>query len=319
MLFNDLKRLLLTIRNRASGGVTLVMRLLAFRRSRNGSGLFSRWNDRMAFCGQLAMKPSVSMFLLLAVCLGECALNAEQRRVIVSVLSPMAYGPNCWSNVELQNLGTRDVAVNVEGHKGSGALVALVGSPSVLLTVALAQKVTLRLQVPGEESPEGWVRVSETIPAAAQGAAIAVSGQTECLADDKLTTVPQTVAFPTRNPWFTADVKDLRERSVMILNVSDEAATAKACYSSGTTVSLSRGSGTGGDPILVCIETLLLQIPPFGTTTVPVARGGNSQFSIKTRGESLVLRVLLPQSGGMKTYTVDSTVKFGQPLDGRPR
>ena len=262
---------------------------------------------------------STSLNLLLAACLGGFALNAEQGRVIVSVLAPMAYGPDCWSNVELQDLGTRDVAVNVEGHKGSGALVPLVGSPSVSMTVAPAQKVTLRLEVPGEESPEGWVRVSEVIPAATPDPAIAVSGQTECLAHDRLTTVPQTVAFPTQNPWLTAGVKDLHGRVVMILNASSEAATAKACYSSGNTVSLPRENGTGGNPIPVCSETLVLQIPPFGTTTVPVARDGSSQFSVETTGESLVLRVLLPQSGGMKMYTVDSTVKFGQPLDGKSR
>jgi hypothetical protein len=263
------------------------------------------------------MTSAVSTFLLLAICLGEFAIHAEQRGLLVSVLSPMAYGADCWSNVELQNLGTKDVAVNVEGHKGSGALVALVGSPSVSLSVPPAETVILRLQVPGEESLEGWVRVSETIPAAAKGPAIAVSGQTECLADGKLTTVSQTVAFPTRNPWFTADLKDLRGRMVMILNASNEAAAARACYSNGITMSLPRQNGTAGDPIPVCTQTLQLQIPPFGSTIVPVAREGNSQFSIETRGESIVLRVLLPQSAGRKTYTVDSTVKFGQPLGGR--
>jgi hypothetical protein len=259
------------------------------------------------------------MFLLPAICLGGFALNAEPGRVVVSVLAPMAYGPNCWSNVELQNLGTRDVAVNVEGHKGSGALVALVGSPSVLVTLAPARRLTLRLQVPGEESPEGWVRVSETIPAGELGPAIAVSGQTECSANDKLTTVSQTVAFPTRNPWLTAGLKDLRGRVVMILNVSSEAATAKACYSNGTTVGVPKENGTGGGEILVCTETLQMQIPPFGTSTVPVEREGNSQFSMEARGEALVLRVLVPQSGEMKTYRVDSTVKFGEPLGGRSR
>ena len=258
----------------------------------------------------------LSGFLLLVVLLGGFALHAEQGRVIVSVLSPMAYGPTCWSNVELQNLGMTEVAVNVEGHKGSGALVALVGASSVSLKVAPAQKSTLRLQVSGEESLEGWVRVTETIPVAAQGPAIAVSGETECLANDKLTTVPQTVAFPTRNPWLTADVKDIERRVVMVLNASGEAATAKACYSNGSTVSRPRENGTIGEPMPVCTEELLMLIPPFGTTTVPVEREGNSQFSIETRGESLVLRVLMPQRQGIKAYTVDSTVTFGQPVGG---
>lgn len=264
------------------------------------------------------MNPSASMILLLAACAGGFTIDAGQQRLIVSVLSPLAYGPSCWSTVAVQNLGTREVAVNVEGHKGSGALVALVGSPSVAVTIAPAQKLMLRLQVPGEESPEGWVRVIETSPEA-QGPVVAVSGETECLVNDKLTTVFQTVAFPTLNPWLTADVKDLPGRLVMILNTSNEPATAKACYSSGTTATLPRKNGTGGDPIPVCTETAVMQIPPFGTRTVPVTREGTSQFSIETRGESLVLRMLLPQSSGMKTYKVDSTIRFGQPLDSQSR
>jgi len=81
-------------------------------------------------------------------------VEAGQSRAIVSVLAPLAYGPNCWSGVELQNLGTKDAAVSVEGHKGSGALVALTGSRGVLLNIPSAGKVKLRLEVPGEESPE---------------------------------------------------------------------------------------------------------------------------------------------------------------------
>jgi hypothetical protein len=273
-----------------------------------------RYNGLVALYGPLSMNVSLPTFLLLAVCTGGFATGAGQERLLVSVLSPLAYGPNCWSSVELQNLAARDVAVTVEGHKGSGALVALAGSPSVSVTIAPARKITLRLQVPGEESPEGWVRVSEAVPPDAPGPVIAVSGQTECVASDQLTTVPQTVAFPTSNPWLTTDVKNLRGRVVMILNTSNDAATAKACYSSGTTASRPRENGAGGDPFSVCTETALMQIPPFGTRTVPLVREGNTQFSIETRGRALVLRVLVPQSGGMKRYTVDSTVKFGQPL-----
>ena len=46
----------------------------------------------------------------------------------VAVLAPLGYGPGCWSVVELQNLAGEPVRLAVEGHKGSGALVALGGA-----------------------------------------------------------------------------------------------------------------------------------------------------------------------------------------------
>lgn len=267
--------------------------------------------------GPGAVKFPLSISALLLASLGG-SLYAEQGRAIVSVLSPLAYGPNCWSTVALQNLGTKEVAVKVEGHKGSGALVLLAGWPSLSLIVSPAQKISLRLEVPGEESPEGWVRVSEATDAD-QSPMIAVSGQTECVDNDQLTTTSQTVAFPTRDPWLDAEVKDLRGQTVMILNTANKAAAANVCYSSGITAGLPREKGTGGDSVSVCAKTLRLQIPPFGTVTLPVVHEGSSEFSIKTFGESMVLRMLLPQSGAMKTYKVDSSVTFEQPAESGTR
>jgi hypothetical protein len=249
-------------------------------------------------------------------------VEAGTGRPIVSVLAPLAYGPNCWSGVELQNLGPKDAAISVEGHKGSGALVALTGSPGVLLNIPSAGKVTLRLEVPGEESPEGWVKISEWLSeTAAQAPTIAVSGETECVENDELTTFSQTVAFPTRDPWLTTDVKDLAGRMVTILNTAKETATARACYSSGITAfvpkeAVPKENGTAGVSIPICSKTLRLQIPPFGTTTIPVVHEGNTEFSLEAKGEAIVLRVVLPRNGGTKTYKVDSSVTFGQPVDG---
>ena len=50
-----------------------------------------------------------------------------QSRVIVSVIPSLAYGPNCSSTVELQNLSDRTLSIDVEGHRETGALVGLVG------------------------------------------------------------------------------------------------------------------------------------------------------------------------------------------------
>ena len=58
------------------------------------------------------------------------ALAAEQERIVESIIPALAYGPACSSVVELRNLSDRPVAVNVEGHRPSGALVAMTGHPS---------------------------------------------------------------------------------------------------------------------------------------------------------------------------------------------
>jgi hypothetical protein len=42
-----------------------------------------------------------------------------------------------------------------------------------------------------------------------------------------------------------------------------------------------------------------------------VEREGNSYFSLKTRGDSVVLQMLRPASEGVRIYIVDSTIKFG--------
>jgi len=260
------------------------------------------------------VKFAVSIAVLLVGVAVGFPLHGEQGRAVVSVLSPLAYGPHCWSTIELQNLSTKETVVKIEGHKGSGALVALAGWPSLSLTMSPAQKTALRLEVPGEESPEGWVKVSESSRDTEQSPTVAVSGQTECADDDQLTTVSQTVAFPTTDPWLDAELKDLKGQMVMVLNTANKAAAADICYSSGITASLPKDKGTGGEPKPVCAKVSSLQIPPFGTRTLPVSHEGNTEFSIRTRGDSLVLRVLIPQSGGMKTYKVDSSVTFGQPV-----
>jgi hypothetical protein len=80
-----------------------------------------------------------------------------------------------------------------------------------------------------------------------------------------------------------------------------------ACYSAGNLFS-------NGQPQLVplCSSTLELQIPPFGTRQVPVERGGNSWFSLRSAGEKLVLEMLRPLAPRVKLYRVDSSIQFGQ-------
>lgn len=252
--------------------------------------------------------------LCLAFCSGA-TLSAAEGRAVVSVLSPLAYGPHCWSSVKLQNLGDRNVTVRVEGHKGSGALVALGGADSIVVKLAPAGEKTLRLDVPGEESPEGWVKITEFfLPA--ETPVLSTSAQTECTDGDQVTTVPQTAAFPTRDPWLAGDLADFRGRTALVLNASFETAVVRVCYTHGVTVTNPAGRA-GTEPVALCNASVLRQIPPFGTTTVSLEYEGNSAVAVTTRGSSIVLRLLLPQSGTTRTYAVDSAVTFDEVVGDR--
>jgi len=67
----------------------------------------------------------------------------------------------------------------------------------------------------------------------------------------------------------------------------------------------------------VCSETIQELVPPFGSRQFPVARGGNSHFSLTTRGDAIVLQMLRPAETSAKVYRVDSTIKFGEEVSGR--
>jgi ATP-binding cassette subfamily B protein len=104
-------------------------------------------------------------------------------------------------------------------------------------------------------------------------------------------------------------VGEARGRMAMVLNVSEEVATARVCYSRGTVVGRPE---KGGEPERVCTETERLQIPPFGTRMVPLEREGNTRFYLQAKGRAVVLRVLVPLAGAERNFAVDSTVRFGE-------
>src|SRR5690348_14303105 len=69
-----------------------------------------------------------------------CNLAQAADRFVESVLPSLDYGPSCWSAVNLQNLGNRDVTVEVEAHRESGALVPLVGQGHVAVRLSSGEK-----------------------------------------------------------------------------------------------------------------------------------------------------------------------------------
>jgi hypothetical protein len=131
-------------------------------------------------------------------------------------------------------------------------------------------------------------------------------------------TATRQVAYPTRDPWFAGDVSELRGSVVSLINVSADAVRATLCYSSGSLFSVPGDTPASRELQPVCSAAFEVQVPPFGTREFPVERQGNSYFSLKTRGDSVVLQMLRPASEGVRIYSVDSSIKFGGEVsDGR--
>jgi len=238
------------------------------------------------------------------------ALSAADRgRAVESVLPSLDYGPSCWSTVNVQNLGDRAVTATLEPHRASGALVALEGLPNMALHLEPGEHSSFRLAIK-DETGEAWVKLREMIPAAHLSAVVALSGVTECVAENQLHSTNREVAFPTRNPWFTGEVGEMRGNLVSLVNTSERPAMASLCYSNGNLYSVPKPGRPTPELLPICSK-LYFQVPPFGSMQFAVERDGSSQFSIETRGESIVLQMLKPVETGVQVYKVDSTITFG--------
>jgi hypothetical protein len=231
---------------------------------------------------------------------------SDPGRIVESVLPALAYGPSCWSSLDLHNLGDRVVTVEVEAHRASGALVPLVGHPGVVFTLSPGQSISHRLEIQ-EETGDAWVKIREQVPSQRLWPVVAVSGTSECAIHNQLRTTAREVAYPTRNPWFSDDVSEIPSNIISVVNASERAARVSLCYSAGNLYSV---PGKALAPI--CSQSFEVQMPPFGARQFPVARDGNSYFSLKTDGSAIVLQMLHPLATGVKIYTVDSTIKFQQ-------
>jgi hypothetical protein len=147
---------------------------------------------------------------------------------------------------------------------------------------------------------------------------VAVSGATECVVGDQLRTAGREVVYPTESPWFSGDVTDLPGGLLSLINTSEHAAKASACYSSGGLFSAPTGTRAAAELMPICTTAFEVQIPPFGAREFPVARDGSSHFSLKTQGAAIVLEMLRPLEGSVKMYKVDSTIQFGSEVPAGP-
>jgi hypothetical protein len=241
---------------------------------------------------------------------GATVSAAEHDRVVESILPSLDYGPTCWSSLELQNLGDREVTVELQPHRASGGLVALAGRAQSTVRLKAGERADYRVEIP-EERGLAWVKIRERIPSAQLAPVIAVSGRTECAEDNQLRSTPREVAYPTRNPWFTGDIEEMHGNLISLVNTSELAAKASLCYSAGNLYSLPSDSGAKPELTLICSAAFDVQIPPFASRQFPVEHEGNSHFKMTTQGQAIVLQMLRPLATGVKVYSVDSTIKFG--------
>jgi hypothetical protein len=250
--------------------------------------------------------PILLLAALVAVPIGA------QERTMASVVSALAYGPNCSSTLQLHNLSDRTVVLELEGHRQSGALVSLAGLTGTTIHLDPHQQADYKLNIE-EETAAAWIKVREKIPTPDLSPAVAISASTDCTIGAQLCTTTRGVAYPTRNPWFAGDVAEIHGDLISLINTSESAVRATACYSSGGLYSV---QGTPLQPI--CNASLDVQIPPFNSRQFPVARDGSTHMSLKTQGNAIVLEMLRPLGENLHIYAVDSTIKFGDEASGKP-
>jgi hypothetical protein len=238
-----------------------------------------------------------------------CALAGPAAPADV-VLPSLAYTSSCSSTVVLQNLADTPVDVELEAHRSSGALVPLAGRAGRMIHLAPGAQGSYQLQIEEEDSG-AWVQVRERAASPGTAPVVAVSGSTECRQGSQLRMAARQAAYPTRDPWFAGEVTELRGSMISLINVSAGAVVASLCYSAGTLFSVPGETPASRELKPVCSAAFDVQVPPFGTREFPVERQGNSYFSLKTRGDSVVLQMLRPANEGVRIYTVDSTIKFG--------
>jgi len=231
--------------------------------------------------------------------------------VVESIIPWLAFNSSCSSAVNVQNLGSREVVAEIEGHKSSGALTPLVGRSGIEARLAPGERGEYKLQL-SEETTGAWVRVREHVPSPQLTPVLAVSGATECVVGNELQTTVRDVAWPARNPWYSGDVNEGDDGIVAMINTSERPALVRACYSFGVLYSVPDPRRPAADLTPVCSDTIQEMVPPFGTRQFPIQRGGNSHFLLTTRGEAIVLQMLRPAGTTVKVYKVDATIKFGE-------
>ncbi len=242
-------------------------------------------------------------------------LAAVQEPVSESVLPNLTASRACASTVQLQNLSDVRVIVEVEAHRGTGALVPFAGLPGRTVALNPGERRSYQPRIE-EDEPVGWVKVREHLPSPRASPAVAVSGSTLCRDRDGAHTAARPVAFPSRNPWFAGETAGLPGAMLTLVNLSPTTAQVSLCYGSGTLIGVPGNSAASRELRPLCSATQEVQVPAYGARQFPVEHDGNSYFSLRTRGESLILELLRPSPAAAGLFTVDSSIQFGGVVGG---
>jgi hypothetical protein len=110
----------------------------------------------------------------------------------------------------------------------------------------------------------------------------------------------------------SSDASHRDDGVIALINTSESPAQVSGCYSYGVLYSVPDENHPAPRLKPVCSETIREMIPPFGSAQFPVARDGNSHFSLNALGDAIVLQMLRPAKSSVKVYQVDSTITFGK-------
>ena len=226
------------------------------------------------------------------------------------MLTQLSYGNGCTSLIEARNLSETTVTLELEGHRGNGALVALLGHTFGPVRLVPGARANYQLDIPATESDtHAWVLIRERERSTRPS--VAISASTECREGDGWRSIAREVAYGMRNPWFEGDTAEMRESMLAVINLSARPAIAQVCYSSGNLYLVPGETPASREFQPVCSSAHDEQIPPFGTRNLPVQHDGSAYLSVKTQGESMLLQMLHPAPSKLRTYTVDSVIRFG--------
>ena len=163
-----------------------------------------------------------------------------------AVVAALRAGSGCFSTVAVTNLSGRELAAEIQARLETGALTPLElvepasgarprseprreprgeprGDPAAA-AIDRSERSSILLDLEGlpfapherrsfllggqREAGDAWVGVWEADPPGTLPA-LAVEGSIECLAGDRLGTIPRPAALAMRNPWFNGRVADL--------------------------------------------------------------------------------------------------------------
>jgi len=240
---------------------------------------------------------------------------ADSPRFVETIVPALAYNAACSSSVSVQNLASRDVWLQIEAHRSDGALVALEGHEVNEFLLAAGESGAYKLRLK-DDPGDAWVKIRERIPSPGLSPAIAISGVTECVGANELSTADRVVAYPLTNPRFSEPAEKFSGEAILLINASEQPARAWACESPVGYYSVPSTTAAPARSHPLCSAEFEVQIAPFGTRRFPIRGAPDSSFLLETRGDHIVLQMLKPVKNSVRLYSVDSSISFGEEAPG---